>query len=99
MSKSPPTEPYASHKGCATGHPDRKNPYRANDALLAKAHAEVNDNRRIARYRDVNRHLTKQASHVPVVNDLAPLAMKPTVKGFVHTPLEWYSFATIWKES
>jgi peptide/nickel transport system substrate-binding protein len=72
---------------------------KVNDALLAKAHAEVDDNRRIARYRDVNRYLTKRASHVPVVNDLAPLAMKPTVKGFVHAPLEWYSFATIWKES
>jgi len=33
--QKPPTEPYASHKGCATGHRDRKEPYRANDALLA----------------------------------------------------------------
>lgn len=68
------------------------------DALLDEARVEMDDERRYALYGEVNETLSREASHVPVVSDLAPMAFNSRVKGFVHAPLEWYTFSTIYKE-
>lgn len=68
------------------------------DELLDEARVENNEQKRIGLYRKANALITKDASFIPIVNDLAPVVMNRKVKGFIHAPSEWYDFTTVWVE-
>jgi len=68
------------------------------DELLDEARLEHNEQKRIDLYQKANALITKDASYVPIVNDLAPIVMNRKVKGFIHAPSEWYDFTTVWVE-
>jgi peptide/nickel transport system substrate-binding protein len=68
------------------------------DEFLNLARLEHNEQKRIDLYQKANALITKDASYVPIVNDLAPIVMNRKVKGFIHAPSEWYDFTTVWVE-
>ena len=68
------------------------------DKLLDAARVEHDEEKRIHLYRQTNALITKDAAYVPIANDLSPIVMSKEVKGFVHAPLEWYDFSTVWVE-
>jgi peptide/nickel transport system substrate-binding protein len=65
------------------------------DRLLDQARGELDEPKRIALYREVNRILMEEdAAYLPIVNDLGPVVLNPKVKGFVNPPEEWFQLST-----
>jgi MarR-like DNA-binding transcriptional regulator SgrR of sgrS sRNA len=42
--------------------------------------------------------MMEDAAFVPLVDDLQPIFLAPSVKGFVNPPNDWYDFSTVWIE-
>ena len=68
------------------------------DSLMDRALAELDPTKQNDLYRQANRLFTEDAAYIPVVSDLAPVAMSPKVKGFARTSEESYDLTGIWME-
>ncbi len=66
------------------------------DDLLHAALFEPDEEQRALLYHEADRKVIYDCWHIPVINDLAPIVMKPTVKGFVHALSEWYDLKQVW---
>jgi peptide/nickel transport system substrate-binding protein len=65
------------------------------DKLLDQARAELNDQKRAALYRQIDRIIMEEdAAFLPIVNDLNLVVLSPKVKGFVNPPEEWFQLST-----
>ena len=49
-------------------------------------------------YQTINKMIMEDAAFVPVIADLQPIFLAPSVKGFVNPPNDWYDFSTVWIE-
>jgi len=69
------------------------------DKLLDQAREELNDGKRAALYRQVDKIIMEgDAAYLPICNDLNLVVMSPRVKGFVNPPEEWFQLSTPWVE-
>jgi peptide/nickel transport system substrate-binding protein len=69
------------------------------DKLLDQAREELNDGKRAALYRQVDKIIMEgDAAYLPICNDLNLVVMSPKVKGFVNPPEEWFQLSTPWVE-
>jgi peptide/nickel transport system substrate-binding protein len=69
------------------------------DRLLDQAREELDDTKRVALYRQVDRIIMEEdASFLPICNDLNMVVLSPRVKGFVNPPEEWFQLSTPWVE-
>jgi len=66
---------------------------------LDKAEVAASLEEGIELYREVNRQAMDAAWWVPIVHDSAPVAMKSTVKGFIHATEETYDFRVVWLDT
>jgi len=70
------------------------------DALLDTARGELDESKRVAIYRQIDRILMEDdASFLPICNDLNLVVLNPKVKGFVNPPEEWFQLWTPWVEA
>src|SRR5437879_3177895 len=70
------------------------------DALLDTARGELDESKRVAVYRQIDRILMEEdASFLPICNDLNLVVLNPKVKGFVNPPEEWFQLWTPWVEA
>jgi len=69
------------------------------DGLLNKAIAEPNPDASAKLYREANKQIMADAAYVPLVDDLQPVLLAPSVKGFVNPPEDWHDLSTISIES
>jgi peptide/nickel transport system substrate-binding protein len=70
------------------------------DRLLDQAREELNDQKRAALYRQIDRVIMEEdAAFLPIVNDLNLVVLSPRVKGFVNPPEEWFQLSTPYLES
>ena len=49
-------------------------------------------------YQTINKMIMEDAAFVPLVDDLQPIFLAPSVKGFVNPPNDWYDLSTVWIE-
>jgi peptide/nickel transport system substrate-binding protein len=49
-------------------------------------------------YQQINKLMMEDAAFVPVIDDLQPIFIAPSVKGFVNPPNDWYDLSTVWIE-
>lgn len=67
------------------------------DKLLDQAREELNEQKRIALYRQVDKIIMEDdAAYFPICNDLNLVVLNPKVKGFVNPPEEWFQLSTPW---
>jgi peptide/nickel transport system substrate-binding protein len=66
------------------------------DALLDEANSALDENVAIAKYRAVDALNAREMWFLPIVNDLAPVAISPKVRNFVHSPDWWWDFRKVW---
>jgi peptide/nickel transport system substrate-binding protein len=70
------------------------------DKLLDQARVELNDQKRAALYRQIDRIIMEEdAAFLPIVNDLNLVVLSPKVKGFVNPPEEWFQLSTPYVEA
>src|SRR2546427_73923 len=70
------------------------------DALLDTARGELDESKRVAIYRQIDRILMEEdASFLPICNDLNLVVLNPKGKGFVNPPEEWFQLWTPWVEA
>jgi peptide/nickel transport system substrate-binding protein len=69
------------------------------DELLNKAIAEPNPEASAKLYREANQQIMADAAYVPLVDDLQPVLLAPSVKGFVNPPEDWHDLSTVSIES
>jgi peptide/nickel transport system substrate-binding protein len=67
------------------------------DKLLDQAREELNEPRRVALYRQIDKIIMEEdAAYLPICNDLNLVVLSPKVKGFVNPPEEWFQLSTPW---
>ena len=64
-----------------------------NEAVTIKDEAKAKEV-----YQRMNKLIMEDAAFVPLVDDLQPIFIAPSVKGFVNPPNDWYDFSTVWIE-
>ena len=69
------------------------------DELLNKAIAEPNPDASAKLYREANKQIMADAAYVPLVDDMQPVLLAPSVKGFVNPPEDWHDLSTVSIES
>jgi peptide/nickel transport system substrate-binding protein len=70
------------------------------DGLLDSARAELDEKKRAALYRQVDKIIMEDdASFFPICNDLNLVVLSPKVKGFVNPPEEWFQLWTPWVDA
>jgi len=70
------------------------------DSLLDSARGELDESKRVAIYRQIDRILMEDdAAFLPICNDLNLVVLNPKVKGFVNPPEEWFQLWTPWVEA
>ncbi|MGF1608687.1 MAG: ABC transporter substrate-binding protein [Kiloniellales bacterium] len=68
------------------------------DKLMDQAVTEKDETKARAIYQEINKLIMEDAAFVPLVDDLQPIFLAPSVKGFVNPPNDWYDFSTVWIE-
>lgn len=69
------------------------------DTLLDEANSATDEAVAIAKYRAVDALNARELWLLPVVNDLAPVAISPKVRNFVHSSDWWWDFKKVWVQS
>jgi peptide/nickel transport system substrate-binding protein len=69
------------------------------DEVLNKALAEPNQEASAKLYQEANRMIMADAAYVPLVDDLQPILLSPSVKGFVNPPEDWIDLSIVSLES
>ena len=65
------------------------------DKLLDQAILERDPAKAKELYQKANRIIMDDAAYVPIVDDLQPILVGPSVKGFVNPPEDWYDLSTV----
>jgi len=68
------------------------------DRLMDQAVMEKDEAKAREIYQQINAMIMEDAAFVPLVDDLQPIFLAPSVKGFVNPPNDWYDFSTVWIE-
>ncbi len=90
-----PNLPLRTTSGLNVGHqPDKRY-----DTLLDAANSALDENVAIAKYRAVDALNAQELWLLPIVNDLAPVAISPKVRNFVHSSDWWWDFKKVWVKS
>ena len=87
-----PNLPLRTTSGLNVGHQTDKR----YDALLDEANSALDENVAIAKYRAVDALNARELWLLPIVNDLAPVAISPKVRNFVHSSDWWWDFKKVW---
>lgn len=66
------------------------------DSLLDEANSALDDKVAIAKYRAVDALNAQEMWVLPIVNDLAPVAISPKLRNFVHSSDWWWDFKKVW---
>ena len=66
------------------------------DELLDAALKEPDAVKMKALYQKANRLIMDDAAYVPYVDDMQPVLLAKTVKGFVNPPEDWFDLSTVW---
>ena len=66
--------------------------------LLDQARSELDDKKRAALYRQIDKIIMEDAGFFPICNDLNLVVLSPK-KGFVNPPEEWFQLWTPWVEA
>ena len=69
------------------------------DVLLDAANSALDEQTAIAKYRAVDALNAQELWLLPIVNDLAPVAISPKVRNFVHSSDWWWDFKKVWVQS
>lgn len=69
------------------------------DAICDKAQVEPDPLLRNQLYRDANNKIMEEAVLIPIVHDLAPIAMSTKVQGFIHAAEEAYDLRPVWLQA
>jgi peptide/nickel transport system substrate-binding protein len=81
--------------GLNSGWYDNKNV----DEILNKAIAEPNPEASAKLYQEANAMIMADAAYVPLVDDLQPILVAPSVKGLVNPPEDWLDLSIVSVES
>ena len=68
------------------------------DKLMDQAVMEKDEAKAREIYQTINKMIMEDAAFVPLVDDLQPIFLAPSVKGFVNPPNDWYDLSTVWIE-
>ena len=66
------------------------------DQLLDAANSALDEKVAIAKYRAVDALNAQEMWVLPIVNDLAPVAISPKLRNFVHSSDWWWDFKKVW---
>ena len=66
--------------------------------MLVAARSTVDEDERIAKYREVEKTILKEAAFAPIYFYGTSRVVKTYVKGFVFDNMENYDLATVWLE-
>ncbi|HAX18221.1 MAG TPA: hypothetical protein DCY00_06470 [Actinobacteria bacterium] len=84
------------HSGSSDNYSDYNNP--VVDQLLVEARSTVDETERIAKYREVEKTILKEAAFAPIYFYGTSRVVKTYVKGFIFDNMENYDLATVWLE-
>ena len=62
--------------------------------------AELRDllNRALIAYHVGDAPIMEDAAYVPIIDDLQPVILAKSVRGFVNPPEDWFDLSTVWIE-
>jgi peptide/nickel transport system substrate-binding protein len=69
------------------------------DDYLDRAEMAIEENEANELYRDANRAVMDAAWWIPIVHDQAPIAMKPTVRGWVQANEQTFDTRGVWMDT
>ena len=89
--RAPPASPTRASTSAGTAIPRWP-------GLLDQARSELDNKKRAALYRQIDKIIMEDAGFFPICNDLNLVVLSPK-KGFVNPPEEWFQLWTPWVEA